>query len=192
VVAAIKIDKRQVEKLQKVMNASPAKLTREVTIAINETQKKTLREVVKPIAGELAVAQKVIKTSIKGKRSKQKELRASVTVVKTARISLREFKPKQNKKGVAYKISKTRGRKFIPSGFQGPKPGVIKVSWRGNVFKREGKSRLPIHKKSGPSVWGVYVKSNKDRSIRKEAQRELSKQIQRRIRFQKLKQSGAI
>jgi hypothetical protein len=43
VVAAIKIDKRQIEKLQKVMNASPAKLTREVTIAINETQKKTLR-----------------------------------------------------------------------------------------------------------------------------------------------------
>ena len=191
-VATIKIDKRQIEKLRKVMNASPAKLVREVTTAINETQKKTLREVVKPVASELAVAQKVIKPSIKGQRSKKKELRASVTVIKTARISLREFKPKQNKKGVAYKISKTQGRKFMPSAFQGPKPGVSKVSWRGNVFKREGKSRLPIHKKSGPSVWGVYVKSKKDQGIRKDAERELRKQIERRIRFQKLKQSGAI
>lgn len=191
-VAAIKIDKRQIEKLQKVMNASPAKLTREVTIAINETQKKTLREVVKPVASELAIAQKIIKTAIKGQRSKKKELRASVTVTKTERISLREFRPKQNKKGVAYKISKTKGRRMMPGAFQGPKPGAIKVSWRGNVFKREGKSRLPIHKKSGPSVWGVYVKSNKDRGIRKGAQKELSRQIQRRIRFQKLKQSGAI
>lgn len=189
---AIKIDNTQIEKLKKVLNASPAKLTKELTIAINETQKKVLRTVVKPVAGELAVPQKVIKSSIKGKRSKQKELQASVTVVKTARISLREFKPKQNKKGVAYKISKTRGRKFIPGGFQGPKPGVIKISWRGNVFKREGKSRLPIHKKSGPSVWGVYVKSKKDRRLRKDARKELKKQIQRRIRFQKLKQSGAI
>lgn len=191
-VAAIKIDKRQIEKLRKVMNASPVKVVREVTTAINETQKKTLRKVVKPVAGELAVAQKIIKPSIRGQRSKRKELRASVTVVKTARLSLRHFGAKQNKKGVVYKISKTQGRKFIPSAFQGPKPGVMKISWRGNVFKREGKSRLPIHKKSGPSVWGVYVRSNKDKGIRKDAEKELRKQIERRIRFQKLKQSGAI
>jgi len=211
VVAAIKIDKRQIQELAKAIEGSRTKVKKELNIAINETQKKVKSSVAKVVTQELSIAQKYVRSALRSKRSTAKTLAASVDLTKTGRLSLHLFtpKPKQNIKGVTYKVSKTKGRKLLPNAFQGPKstkqaqPGkkprktkayafTVKPSWGGKVFTREGNAKTPIHRADGPSPWGVYVKSKKDRRLRKEAKAELKKQIQRRIRFQKLKQSGAI
>jgi len=44
----------------------------------------------------------------------------------------------------------------------------------------------------GPSPWGVYVKKVNDPEIRMQAQQQLTKEIDKRIRYLKLKQSGQI
>ena len=82
---------------------------------------------------------------------------ASITLKENQRLSLRYFGATQNAKGVTYKMNKGSGRTFIEGAFQGPKPGAVKASWRGNVFKRVGKTRLPIQKLMGASAWGVFV-----------------------------------
>lgn len=190
--ATISIDADQIQRLKNMLKGSKPKFAQQLSIAINETQKKITVKASRAITEELAVKASVVKQKIKGKRATKSDLSAKVTVKASNRLSLREFGAKQNKRGVTYKISKTKGRKLIAGAFQGPKPGVVKISWRGNVFKREGKPRLPIVKRSGPSPWGVYVKSGKDPGIRKEARQILREQIERRIKFLKLKESGEI
>ena len=68
----------------------------------------------------------------------------------------------------------------------------MKASWRGNAFIRVGKTRLPIRKLLGPSPWGVFVVGKKIGPSAQQIEAELKKQIDRRIRFILLKQSGAI
>lgn len=189
----ISADTDQLQELQRLLGNSTKKIKREIATAINATKKKVASQVAKEITKELATSQKVVKEQINARdKANAQKLSATVTLKKSQRIALREFGARQNKKGVSYKISKTKGRKLIPGAFQGPRPGAVKVSWRGHVFIRVGKPRLPIRRLSGPSPWGVYVKGGRDPMIRREAREELRKQVDRRIRFLKLKQQGTI
>lgn len=167
------------------------RLPREMATAINATAKVVKRELAKEVTTELAVPQKVVmKTLSQRKKASRTSLDAIVQLAKTRRISLRQFGAKQTKAGVSYRISKREGRKFIPGAFQGPKPGVMKASWKGSVFARApGAKRLPIIKQQGVSPWGVLAV--RYRTVRgkivpfrilKIADKELEKQVQRRIR----------
>jgi hypothetical protein len=189
------VQQRRVNELSKVLKGSDKKIRRQLTIAVNATSKKTQGGIAKQVATELATAQKNIKKAIKIKKkasNSEKVPQAIVSQTETKRIPLRDFGARQNKKGVSYKVSKSKGRKTIQGAFQGPKPGVMKSSWRGRVFKRVGKSRLPIQQLFGASPWGVFVKNKMKKPVVKESKQELIKQIERRIRFLKLKESGAI
>ena len=176
-----------------------AKYKQNLATAINSAKKKGESIIASKITEELAAPKKVVTKQLKRTdRASKTKLSSTITLVasvegsRSGRISLRQFKPRQNKKGVSYKTSKSKGRKTVLGAFQGPRPGLMKASWKGSVFKRVGASRLPIVKLFGPSPWGVYVKKNYDRKVRQDIKRELRKQIDRRIRFLKLKKSGTI
>lgn len=189
----ISVDMDQMVRLRKLLNQNDKRVSREVAIAINATSKTVASDIAKEVTKELATPQKTVKEQVrKGSRATAEKLGTTVTLRKSARLALRNFGARQNKKGVTYKISKTKGRKLIPSAFQGPRPGAVKVSWRGNVFIRAGKERLPIVKLSGPSPWGVFVKGGRDPVVRRDARKELRKQIEKRLRYLKLKQEGTI
>lgn len=189
-----------IDKLKAALGAAQEKLPREVATALNATAKVVKREMARDVTQELAVSQSVVmKTLSQRKKASKTSLSALVVLAKTRRISLRQFGARQTKKGVSYKISKTDGRKFIPGAFQGPKPGVMKASWRGTVFKRAGKERLPIIKLQGVSPWGVLA--GKYTTARGKivpyrlldlADRELRKQVERRVRYNVLKSQGVI
>lgn len=182
-----------VASLKAAIKDTTRKLQAELRVAVNATANKSKSIINKQIRSELAVTAKVVNQTIRIKRKAAgSELSATVEVKKTARISLREFGARQGAKGTSYKISKTKGRKTIPDGFQGPKPGVWKASWRGHVFKRLGKSRLPIAKLYGPSPFGVMTVGNKLGPSKEETQAELEKQVQKRIRFVIKKKLGEI
>jgi len=205
---ALSATARGEKRLAKLLGGNAKKLKREMAIAINATSKKTVSLWVKEVAKELATAQKNIKATINvSKKASPTEgglPTAVVTQKKTGRIPLRDFGARQNQKGVTYKISKAGKRGFVKSAFQGPKPGVMKASWRGRVFKREGEAvkstkgrhagrmRQPIVQLFGPSPWGVSLKNKLTKPVKKATKAELLKQIERRTRFIKLKQSGAI
>jgi hypothetical protein len=188
----INISSKGISGLTKVVNSIAKDLKKNLAVVINETSNTGKAGIAKKIAAELAVPQKVIKQEIKNTKATALLLQSNLRLRKTSRISLRYFGAKQNKTGVNYKISKTKGRKTIPGAFQGPKPGAIKVSWRGNVFKRVGKERLPIVKLNGPSPWGVFVINKMTREQERELQKELEKRVERRIRYLTLKAQGKI
>ena len=188
----IQVDTAKLKELERLVNGAEKKFKKEMAIAINDTRKKVNSLAAKVITDELFTAQKNVRDVFAFQKATDTQLAATITIKKTKRLGLRHFGAKQNKKGVSYKISKTKGRRFIASAFRGPMPDRIKESWKGNVFKREGKARLPIFHKRGPTPRGVYLKSDKDPMIRKQGLDELNKQIDRRIRFLKLKAEGKI
>lgn len=192
---ALSATARGEKRLAKLLGGNAKKLRREIAVAVNATSKKTVSIWAKEVSKEIATAQKNIKATIKVSRkaaaTESKSPTAVVTQRKTGRIPLRDFGAKQNKKGVTYRISKGK-RGFAAGAFQGPKPGVMKASWRGRVFKRVGEGRLPIIQLFGPSPWGVSIENNLTNPVGKATKVELLKQIERRTRFIKLKQSGAI
>lgn len=189
------VEERQIDELSKILKGSGKKIKRELVTAVNATSRKTQGSMAKQIAKELATAQKNIKETIKIKKKAGNNDQVPVAVVsqkETDRIPLRDFKARQTRGGVSFKISKTKGRRTIPGAFQGPKPGMIKPNWNGRVFNRVGKARLPIVQLFGPSPWGVFVKNDLKAEAVKDSKQELIKQVERRIRFLKLKQSGTI
>lgn len=158
-------------------------LPKEMRIVSWKTAKKTKSLIAKSITQELATPQKVVRSKLTQVRSGPTG--AEVTLKKTARISLRDFGARQTKKGVSYKVSKTKGRKTIASAF------IIK-KFGGHVFKRVSKVRTSHTQRYGPSPWGVFVKKQKDNQVMPKVELELHKQLAERLRYQKLKQSGAI
>lgn len=189
----VTIDPGQIAAMKAAIENTGRNLRKELAVACNATASKGKSLIAKQIGKELATPQKNIRATIsQSKKAKDSDISATLEVRKDRRISLKEFGARQTKKGVSYKISKTRGRKSIPGSFQGPRPGLINVRTKGNVFKRVGKARLPIVKLYGPSSWGVFVVGKKQGPSVTEIEAELKKQIDRRIRFIALKASGTI
>jgi hypothetical protein len=189
----ITFDASQVKRLAEEMGNKPKRLARELHIAVSAAAKFGKSQIAKELSRELAVKQKVIKDTISVQKKVQShgsKVAAKIIVKKTYRISLRNFNPTQNKSGTSYKISKREGRKHVAGAFRGPRPGLVNVRTRGNVFKRVGKSRLPITKLKGPSPLGVYYGREIGPIVIAYIKAELKKQVERRIRYNVLKREG--
>lgn len=165
-------------------------LPKEMRIVSWKTAKKTTSFIAKAVTSELSVAQRVIKKQMTQKRVGKTG--AEVVLKKSNRISLKDFKARQIKKGVSYKISKSKGRKTIAGAFRGPRPGVIAQKLNGHVFKRIGATRNPIQKLYGPSPWGVFAINKMQAQTTPKVNLELRKQMLERLRFKKLKKAGVI
>ena len=182
-----RIDNAQLARLKAAIQDTGRELRKELAIAVRETAKKSKSLINKNIRDELKnVLAKDINYTIKVNVSEgTQDLTANVEVKKVDRISLKQFKPKQNKGGVSYQISKSRGGQTILGAF-------ISEKLYGHVFKRVSKKRLKILKLFGPSPWGVFTVGKKIGPSADDTEAELKKRIDRRIRFLLLKKSGTI
>ena len=165
-------------------------LPKQASIISGKTATKAVSFIAKDVSKQVAVKQKTVREHIRKK--KKGKTAYTVELEKSRRIPLRDFGAKQNKQGVTYRIQKGGKRGFAKDAFQGPKPGVVNVKWKGRVFKRVGSSRLPIKQLKGPSPWGVVVRGGRLSAILSQIDAELIKQTQERIRYLRLKKSGAI
>lgn len=188
----VAIIRLQADSLVAALAAISENLDKELGIVAWKAGKKAKSIVAKEVTKELAVKQAVVKKHVTVKRLFEGSSAISVRIDKSKRIPLRDFKARQIKSGVSYKISHSQGRKVVPKAFQGPKPGRMNVKWRGRVFKREGKRRLPIYQLFGPSPWGVMQKHKMKPDIKAEMRIEIRKQLAERIRVKTLKQAGVI
>jgi len=108
------------------------------------------------------------------------------------REGLQYFKAKQTKLGVTYKISKKAGRGIVRGAFMGPSPGVLSPKLYGGVFKRIGKSRLPIAKLRAVSAAGAFLKNKHEDALPGYLRERLTRQIERRINLNVLRASGLV
>jgi hypothetical protein len=189
----IEIDKAQMSRLTAAVIASGKKMSKEIAGTLNAVSKKTKLEMGREIRKRVAIPKGEVEKPLTIKtQAAPGSLFAVVSLKKTPRLGLRHFGAKQDKRGVSYKISKTGGRGRIDGAFMGPKPGAVKISWRGNAFKRVGRSRLPIVKLLGVSAYGAYKKNELAGPQLKTIEDELSKQIERRINLNVLRASGLV
>lgn len=190
---AIEISEKQIKRLREAVDKAGKKFPKEFAATINDVSRKTKvkigKDVRSVVAMKTAEAKKPI--SIKGKATPG-HLSATVSLKKTKRLGLQHFGARQDRRGVSYKISKQGGRQRVNGAFQGPKPGVMKMSWKGNVFRRLGKSRLPIVKMLGVSAFGAYAKNELEKPQVDEINAEITKQIERRIKLNILRANGLV
>lgn len=189
----IEINAKQLRELRKAVGRAKRNFSKELAGAINAVSKKTKLQIGRDIRATVALkkdqAEKPL--SIRGTATAE-NLTATVTLKKTKRLGLRHFGARQDQRGVSYKISKTGGRKRVNAAFQGPRPGVVKISWKGNVFKRVGKNRLPIMQLKGVSAYGVYAKNELSGPQVNVIKDELKKQMERRIKLNILRAEGLV
>jgi hypothetical protein len=108
---------------------------------------------------------------------------ASVALRQSDRISLRHFGAMQDEVGVSYQIAKGGKRRYIDDAFMGPKYGQLAPKLHGNVFKRAGKSRLPIVKIMGPSPWGVFLRKKMYQSTKDDLSQKFHDRLRHEIDF---------
>lgn len=189
----IEVDAKQLKRLREATGEAKKKFPKELAAAINQVSKKVKLQIGRDVRATIAINKEESEKPLKiTAQATEENLRAVVTLRKTKRLGLRHFGARQDGRGVSYKIDKQGGRKRVQGGFQGPRPGVMKLSWRGNVFRRVGKLRLPIIHVRGVSAYAAYMKNDLAEGQVKMIGEELSKQIERRIKLNILRAEGLI
>lgn len=189
----IEIKADQLTRLREATGEAKKSFTKELAGAINAVSKKTKLQIGRDIRSTVAMKKDESEKplSIRAKATEQ-NLTAIVTLKKTKRLGLRHFGARQDKRGVSYKIGKKGGRSRVDGAFQGPKPGVMRMKWRGNAFKRVGTSRLPIVQLKGVSAYGAYAKNELAGPQVTAIESELTKQMERRINLNVLRANGLV
>lgn len=190
---AIEINQGQLQRLSDSVKAAKKNLKKEIAGAINQVSKKTKLEMGREIRKKVAIPKDEVEKPLSIRASATEgNLSAVVSLKETKRLGLRHFGARQDKRGISYKIDKSGGRKRINGAFQGPRPGVLRTKWKGNAFKRVGKSRLPIVQLKGVSAYGAYKKNDMAGPQVDAMREELAKQLERRINLNVLRASGLV
>jgi hypothetical protein len=190
---SVEIRKTQLDRLATATAKAGKKMKKELAAAINAVSKKTKLQMGRDVRNTINLKKDEAEKPISIRASATEgSLFAVVQLKKTPRLGMRHFGGKQDKRGVSYKIKKTGGRSRVDGAFSGPKPGVVKMSWKGNAFKRTGKGRLPIVQIKGVSAYGAYVKNNLAAPLVSDIESELMKQINRRINLNILRAEGLV
>lgn len=190
---AVEIDSSQMKRMEEAVRRAGKTIAKEVAAAINQVSRKTRLDMGRAIRDTVTLKKAESEKPISVvSTASARSMQALVRLKKTKRLGLRHFGAKQDRKGVTYKIGKKGGRKRINGAFQGPKPGVIKMSWKGNVFKRDGAKRLPITQLNGVSAYGAYVKNELTGPQVAAVFDQLVHQIERRINLNILRAEGLV
>lgn len=181
----INISGNQLGKLADAVEKAGKSLSKELAIACNQTAKELKTPISQSIRTVLNAKAKGLKKVISvGMKATESNITASTKVNTGRRIPLKEFGAKQKKDGVSYKIFKGGKMRTVKRGFMGPKPGVQAIKLKGHAFMRKQKEqRLPIVKLFGPSVKAAFQMAKLEKPIAEEAEKRLTKKINRRIQF---------
>jgi hypothetical protein len=141
--------------------------------ALNRTGDMTFTRVKRALANQIGTTQAIIMRYGRVRRIRASNALLEYQIVsRGGPIPLRHFKPRQGAKGTT--AAPWRNRKLYRGAF-------IVASMGGNVFWREGKSRLPIKKIAGPNVPKELVKDESavafDATVRANLQRRVEHEV---------------
>ena len=155
---------------------SNREIAKQTVIVNNRTAKTHVKQISKSIREHIAVTNKGVKKVVKVQSfARLGNASARILIKNNGRPSLKEFKARQTKSGVSYKISKKAGRRKVRSAFISNRLG-------GHAYKRKGKARLPIAKLLGVSVAAVYAKHRLIKRSVKQIQDRQQFEADRRLR----------
>lgn len=138
---SISVDTSQIEALARVIDAVPAGI-RDVVIprSLNDVGDQVFTAVKRSVAQQTGATAGRVAKALDKKRATP-GVHVFKIVASDRFMSLKDFGPKQTKKGIS--SAPWKKRRVFPGTFFGP---------GGHVYKRTGKSRLPIEKLYGPAI----------------------------------------
>ena len=151
-------------------------LAKETAIATKNTAKAHRREISKNVRQYVAMTNKAVLRAVTVEPGNRANTASSIHIAKFERPSLKEFKARQTKKGVSYKIRKGGKRKLVKSAFIG------QGSLNGHVYVRVTKSRKPIVKLYGVSVAAVFGQNDLIGLSTEQILARMEVEMQKRIR----------
>lgn len=182
---SIQVDRRKLREVTRLLSGIKQGVPKALSGAVNDTARKTVTDLSSKIRQRVNIKKRDIDPHLRRSRATPAHPSAKISVSESTRLPLKYFGARQVRKGVTYKIEKGGSRKLIPSAF-------IVQSMGGHVFARVGPKRFPLRKPMAVSPWGVVVKSNIPQQTEREAAALLEKNLDQRVKFLLLKQSGAI
>jgi hypothetical protein len=140
---------KQFQRTLSSLNVSVNKKTQQ---ALNRTLQRARTQMTNAVGDKLNLKKRTIRELIHIQRAtKITGLIGSLTV-KNKPVPLIEYKAKQNRKGVSFKVFKGRSRQLIKHAFV-----TTDSHNRQTVFKREGEARLKIKPLYGTRVTDVAI-----------------------------------
>lgn len=194
----VTIDRKQLREFEKEIGAYNKKLKKQIEIVTNKTARAVSSDIAGQIYKTLNATKGRIKKQINIDKASAKGLRgrslatARVRIKHEKRLRLADFKPRQTKRGVSYRINRAEGVSRIDGAFMGPTPKVKLPRWDGGVRRRIGGPRTPHVELMGVSPWGVFVKRRLRKPITEMARERYRREIESRLRYIRLKKQGAI
>ena len=137
----------QIEKAMQMLEGIPGGAEKALSLAINRTLDSAKTEAVRAVSDEYTIKQKNVRPTLRVKKSNASTLEAEI-ISEGSNINLMEFKVSPR--------TDTTGNKRKPIRVQVKKGGGDTLTrafvWNGNVFEREGNTRLPISRLFGPAA----------------------------------------
>lgn len=169
----IKQDTREVERMLKHFDRGAHKV---ITRALNKTIKPVEVLAVRAMAKDLRITQKNVRQAVKLHRATWSNRRAVIHVT-GRRLPIMDIGARQTRRGVTYK-GRGGGRKLIPGSFI-----TTMLSGHQGVFKRMGKSRLPILELHGASIPHVFIQTHLQNALDRKAAEGWDKNIKHELKW---------
>lgn len=190
----IKTDTADLRRLRDELATLTNDMRKEMRIALKAAAKKGRSEAAKAASKVIRQPQKNLKRAVYYKINGE---RVEVVLRGKHRIALKHFKPRQTKAGIKVKPYKTAERyderRDYYKGFMGPRPGRLSTKFRGQPMQRVGQERLPID-----AMRAVHVVEDLRKhpaivsAMIQDIGGEARHQIERRIRYLRLKAKGGL
>ena len=176
----IKTSIKGMKHLEQTLGQAEKQANRAAQQAINRTLQRSKTKMANVIGDKLNLQKKIIRELIAiRKASKARGLNGKL-IVKDKLVSLIEYKAKQNRKGISFKIFRSGPRKLVRHAF------IAEDRFgRDTAFRRDGKARLRIKPLYGTKVTDVAEDKVKD--VGKFASEFLVKEYQRLLGLKKIK-----
>ena len=174
----LKVDTRA---LEKKIKRTKREMERAEVSAVNDTTKQLRTDASKEIRSSLRAKKKDVDRRLRITRAKPSNPTGSLTI-RSRPLSLGAFKPRQTKAGVSVRIRKGQGVKKYPGAF-GPK--IPRLG--GGVWKRVGKSRLPIRRLPGVNLAAEAEAVGAVERAKRLAKPKLAKNYERRLKLARMR-----
>lgn len=183
----LQFDQAQLAAVQAEMRGWPKGLQRAMALSINDTTKQIRGQMATDLTKHINIKRRDVVPLISRTFASATRPTANVHMKEAARTSLGDFGARQTTRGVSYKIQKKGKRGRVPTAFG---PEIEKLNKQ--VFRRVGKTRLPIVRLQGPSPAVAFIGEDLDKKTEVDADKLLFKNLNRRVRFLLLKRAGKI
>jgi len=147
-VTVVKVKFKGVKQFKKSLARTESQVERKAQQALNRTLTRSRTQMTKKIGEKLNLKKKTIRDMIVIHKANKNTGLIGRLIVKNKPVSLIEYKAKQNRKGVSFKMFRNRPRKLIKHAFIYPDS-----RGRDTVFRRKTKARLKIK-----PLYGVRVR----------------------------------